>query len=91
MLKLVLAGGLKLVVIGVTLGLAGAFALTRVLQAMLFGVTAHDPLVFIGNAALRVEQGCALGAARRSSDEDVPEHRGGARPYHLHPHGNGPA
>jgi hypothetical protein len=29
-LKLVLAGGLKLVVIGVTLGLAGAFALTRV-------------------------------------------------------------
>jgi ABC-type antimicrobial peptide transport system permease subunit len=51
-LELVLAAGLKLVAIGVALGLTGAFVLTRVLQSMLFGVTAHDPLVFAGNAAL---------------------------------------
>ncbi len=51
-LQLVLAGGLRLVAIGIALGLAGAFALTRLLQSLLFGVTAHDPLVFAGNAAL---------------------------------------
>lgn len=51
-LQLILRGGLKLVALGVVLGLVGAFALTRVLQSLLFGVTAHDPLVFATNAAL---------------------------------------
>jgi predicted permease len=51
-LQLILRGGLKLVALGVAIGLAGAFALTRVLQSQLFGVTAHDPLVFAANAAL---------------------------------------
>jgi predicted permease len=51
-LRLVLTAGLKLVVMGVGLGLVGAFALTRVLQSLLFAVTAHDPAVFAGNAAL---------------------------------------
>jgi predicted permease len=51
-LRLVLRGGLKLVAIGVALGLAGSLALTGLLQSLLFGVTAHDPLVFAGNAAL---------------------------------------
>jgi putative ABC transport system permease protein len=53
-LTLVMAGGLRLVAIGVALGLAGAFILSRVLRTLLFGVTAHDPLVFAGNAALLV-------------------------------------
>jgi predicted permease len=51
-LRLVLRSGLKLVAIGVALGLAGSLALTGLLQSLLFGVTAHDPLVFAGNAAL---------------------------------------
>jgi putative ABC transport system permease protein len=51
-LRLILRGGLKLVALGIAAGLAGAFALTRLLQSQLFGVTAHDPLVFAGNAAL---------------------------------------
>ncbi len=51
-LRLVLKGGLKLVAIGVALGLVGSLALTGLLQSLLFGVTAHDPLVFAGNAAL---------------------------------------
>ena len=53
-LGLVLASGLRLVAVGVAIGLAGAFALTRVLRTLLFGVTAHDPLTFAGNAALLV-------------------------------------
>ena len=51
-LRLVLRGGLGLVAVGVAAGLAGAFALTRLLQSLLFGVTAHDPLVYAGIATL---------------------------------------
>ncbi len=36
------------VLIGVSLGLAGALAITRVMSGMLFGVTATDPLTFGG-------------------------------------------
>jgi predicted permease len=53
-MRLVLGGGLRLVIAGVMVGLIGAAALTRLLQSMLFGVTAHDPFVFAGNAALLI-------------------------------------
>jgi putative ABC transport system permease protein len=46
-LKLVVRQGMLLVLIGVALGLMGAFALTRVLSTLLFGVTAKDPLTFV--------------------------------------------
>jgi putative ABC transport system permease protein len=45
-LKLVVRQGMTLVVIGVALGLGGAFALTRVMASLLFGVTAKDPITF---------------------------------------------
>jgi putative ABC transport system permease protein len=51
-LQLIMQGGLKLVLIGVAFGLAGSLVLTRLLNRFLFGVTAYDPLVFAGNAAL---------------------------------------
>ena len=51
-LKLVLAGGLRLVALGVALGLAGSFALADVLNTLLFGVSAQDPGVFAGIALL---------------------------------------
>jgi ABC-type antimicrobial peptide transport system permease subunit len=53
-LRLILRGGMKLVVIGVLAGLAGALVFTRLLQSLLFGVTAHDPVMFGGNALLLV-------------------------------------
>jgi putative ABC transport system permease protein len=45
-LRLVLKQGLILVLVGVGLGLAGAFALTRVMQSLLYSVSTTDPLTF---------------------------------------------
>ena len=46
-LKLMIREGMGLVVIGLALGLAGSFALTRVMRGMLFGVTPTDATTFI--------------------------------------------
>lgn len=46
-LKLILGQGLILASLGIALGLAGAFALTRLLESMLFGVTTTDVVTFI--------------------------------------------
>ncbi|HET9528336.1 MAG TPA: ABC transporter permease [Pyrinomonadaceae bacterium] len=51
-LGLVVRQGMLLVVIGLALGLAGAFALTRVMESLLFGVTAKDPITFVAVAGL---------------------------------------
>ena len=51
-LKLVLWQGLKLSVIGIALGLLGALALTSLLQSLLFGISATDPLTFVVIALL---------------------------------------
>ncbi len=48
--RLVVGQGIRLVFIGIFIGLIGAFALTRVLAQILYGVTATDPLTFIGVA-----------------------------------------
>jgi putative ABC transport system permease protein len=53
-LALVVGSGLRLVGLGVTLGLAGAYLMSRVLRTLLFGVSVYDPLVFAGNAALLI-------------------------------------
>jgi putative ABC transport system permease protein len=51
-LRLVVGQGLKLIVIGVVIGLGGALAATRVLQSILFNVSPTDPVTFIGITAL---------------------------------------
>ena len=51
-LKLVLTQGLSLVVIGLIIGLVGAFVLTKVMASLLFGVTSRDPLTFAAVAVL---------------------------------------
>lgn len=52
MLRLVVGQGLQLAAIGVGLGLAAALALTHFLASLLFGVTATDPVSFLGVVAL---------------------------------------
>jgi predicted permease len=52
MVRLILGHGLRLTGIGVALGLAIAYALTRVLASLLFGVKAADPLTFAGVALM---------------------------------------
>ena len=47
-LKMTVNQGLKLVSIGMMLGLAVAFVLTRVLASLLFGISSTDPITFLG-------------------------------------------
>jgi len=47
-LQMTIKQGLKLVGSGMILGLAAAFLLTRVLQTLLFGISATDPVTFFG-------------------------------------------
>jgi putative ABC transport system permease protein len=51
-LALVLRQGVVLALVGIACGLAGAFALTRYLQGMLFGVSPLDALTFVAVAGL---------------------------------------
>ncbi|HKA22284.1 MAG TPA: ABC transporter permease [Blastocatellia bacterium] len=51
-IRLVVGQGLTLAAIGVGIGLCGAFALTRLLETLLFGISATDPITFGGIAVL---------------------------------------
>ena len=46
-LRMVVGGGLRLVAGGVAVGLAGALALARLMESVLYGVPPHDPLTFV--------------------------------------------
>jgi predicted permease len=51
-LRLVLGQGMVTTVVGVTIGIAGSFVLTRAMQSLLFGVSATDPVTIAGVALL---------------------------------------
>jgi putative ABC transport system permease protein len=51
-LRLTLGQGMRLAVTGVALGLLSAFAVTRLMKSLLFGVEATDPLTFTATAVL---------------------------------------
>ncbi|MEK6286924.1 MAG: ABC transporter permease [Acidobacteriota bacterium] len=50
--RLVITQGLTLTLIGIVIGLAGAFAMTRAMAQILYGVTSTDPLTFVGISVL---------------------------------------
>ena len=51
-LKLIVGQGARLAGIGIAVGVAGAFALSRVMSSLLFGVSATDPLTYAALALL---------------------------------------
>jgi putative ABC transport system permease protein len=53
-LAMVLGQGMRAVLVGVAVGIAGALAATRMLESMLFGVNADDPVTFGATAAVLV-------------------------------------
>jgi ABC-type antimicrobial peptide transport system permease subunit len=73
--RLVVGDGLKLAGLGVIAGIVTALPLTRLLQALLFGVTAADPLTFalVSLALLIVAAAACYVPARRALKVDPVE------------------
>jgi ABC-type antimicrobial peptide transport system permease subunit len=71
-LKLVLRQGLKLSLIGVAIGIAGALAMTRLVSGFLYGVKASDPLTFVAVSLLLILVALAASyiPARRATTVD---------------------
>jgi putative ABC transport system permease protein len=73
-LSLILRQGLSLTGVGVVLGLAGAFAATRVIETLLFGVSRLDPVTYVGVVvvlAITALVACWLPARRASLVDPV--------------------
>ena len=71
-IRLVLTQGARLTLFGVVIGVAGAFALTRLMVGFLYGVKPSDPLTFAGVSLLLIlvsTLGCYL-PARRATKVD---------------------
>jgi predicted permease len=74
-LRLIVGEGFKTAAFGVVLGLIAARFATRVLDSLLFGVTATDPFIFVTNAAILVAVALLASAipARRAARVDPME------------------
>jgi predicted permease len=73
-LRLVIGQGMRLAGAGLILGLLVAFAAMRVLGSLLFGVSAHDPLTFVGVSlvlALAAVLACYIPARRATKVDPI--------------------
>jgi putative ABC transport system permease protein len=72
MRNMIVSQGMRLALIGVAIGLGGAFGLTRLMSTLLFGVKANDPFVF-GTVAIALSVVALLATyipARRATRVD---------------------
>jgi putative ABC transport system permease protein len=71
-LGMAISEGMKLAILGMIVGMAGGFALTRLMASLLFGVTATDPLTFaaVGVLAIFVSLSACYIPARRAMRVD---------------------
>ncbi|MBO0798014.1 MAG: FtsX-like permease family protein, partial [Blastocatellia bacterium] len=71
-LRMVIVQGFKLALLGIAIGLLAALLVTHLMTSLLYGVSAKDPLIFLGIPALLV--GVVLAAcyfpARRAAKVD---------------------
>jgi putative ABC transport system permease protein len=68
--QMVLARGLKLVLIGLVLGVVGAIGVTRVIRSLLFGVSSTDAFTFFGVSVIMIVialLACSLPARRATA------------------------
>lgn len=70
--RMILAQTLRPVVIGMFVGIAGAAAVSRILQVVLFGISAFDPIAFVAAPLflLGVAVAASLAPARRAMRAD---------------------
>ncbi len=61
-LKMVMADGARLALVGVALGLAGSLGLTRLISGLLFGTSATDPVTFV-TVAITLAAVCVVAGA----------------------------
>ena len=73
--NMVVLEGMRLALIGVGIGIAAAFGLTRLVASLLFGVNAHDPLAFFAVPTLLMAASLAAVwlPARRAATTDPAE------------------
>ena len=73
--RMVVGQSLRVAAVGIVVGLVGAFATTRVMQSLLFGVSPTDPVTLIGVTVLLVTLGAvaSYAPARRATKVDPVE------------------
>jgi putative ABC transport system permease protein len=74
-MRLVLAHGTALNAAGLAIGLASAWAITRAMSSLLYGVTAGDPTTFAAVLAVLAVVGvvAAIAPARRATSVEAME------------------
>jgi putative ABC transport system permease protein len=71
---MVLGQAMRTILIGMSIGMLGSFALTRAVSSLLFGVTATDPTTFAGVTVLLIAAAllaCYIPARRATKVDPV--------------------